>query len=287
MYDGTPAEIRRLLSHRGDTALSLRDSSIVVLEIGARRTLISREAAQRRAQDGLGIFDGNVKIHKSLDRTAIPDLTGHCRYCDEGACRPLRVSHMTSRAASHRPRDPWKAMRVKGNRRGQKRNFIAPIERELDPRRMAAELRELSSEHLPTGALLEKFGDPDKLVRELELERNLVHANSGTGAVAKLDAEREKYFVQMVERIKAEPGYARHIAEYVAKLRRLIFPFPNSELKELKLIVGLERAQQLQSFLDEITDRAAELISARRKAFRDLRERRNDPNLKSRQKNGQ
>lgn len=272
--------------------MSLRDSSIIVLEVGARRTLISREAAQGRAQDGLGVFDGNVKIHRSLERTAIPDANGRCRYCNEGACRPLRVSHMTSRAASRRASDPWKVMRVKANRRGRKRNLTASIERELNPRRIAAELRELSSEPPLTGAFFEKFTDPDKLVRQLELEKNTAFVSGGPTEAAKLDLEGKKLFVGILGRLETQPGYARHIAEYVAKLRRVVFPLAHLELEELKQIVGpgQESARRLQVFLDDITDQAAEFMVARDKAFADLRVRRNLKNrndLDRRLKNSQ
>lgn len=262
--------------------MSLRDSSIVLLEVGARRMLISREAAQCRAKDGLSFFDGNVKIHRSLKGDAIPNATGRCRYCDEGACKPLRVSRMKSKAASHRSSNPWKLMRVKGNRRGRKTNFIAPIEREFDPRQNARELRELSTELPLTGIFSEKFSDPDKLVRELELERNLALADGGPDAVAKLDAERREAFVETINRIATEPPLGmwgpNGVAEYIAKLRRLIFTSRDTEVEGLRRYVCDDaRARALHTFLDEIEDHAAEITAARHTAAGDRDRRMNDP----------
>lgn len=246
--------------------------------------LISREAAQRRAADGIGAFDGNVKIHRSMGREAIPDTSGRCRFCDEGACRPLRVSRMISTAASHRRSgDPWQVMRIKGNRRGRKNNFTALIEREFDVRRIVGELRELSAEHPYTSsavdkrAFFEEFSHSDLVVRGLELKRNLVRENEGPDAVTKLDAERKRFFVEALERLEANPGYARDAAEYVVKFRRLILPPVKAEVDDLAQYVGMDRAEQLHEFLNGLEDLVAQRRAERIKAFEKLRAERNKP----------
>lgn len=270
-------KIRRMHSEEGTRVSSRnREDTVVLLISGKRQFVISSSNAQQRKADGVGQFDGHTRIHwiegdKSRGVLAIygiPNHNGRCPHCEDGKCRTMRVSVMLSTAKAPPPfAEPWTRMRVKGDRRGRKQNFTVPTERELDPRRMAAELRELSSESRLTGAFSETFSDPDKLARELELERNVALANGGPDAAAKLDAKRRKDFIETLNRIEAKPlagmWGANGVAEYIAKIRRLVFPLRDAEVEDLSRAVGVARALSLHTFLDEIEDHAAAIMAAR------------------------
>jgi hypothetical protein len=146
-------------------------------------------------------------------------------------------------------------MRVRGDRR-RKNNSEAPLLREFDPRHIAWEAREIQTGPKLGTPFLKEMNQVDELIRQLELEGNQAFIDGGNDALIKLQSLRKQLFIEMLEKLEQNQGWARHIAEYVVKLNRIVFP------------KRADVPKKWRSLLDELED----IVAERRASLEDLRE---------------